>query len=161
MNDKVVVGISDIKVVTRPGVLISYALGSCVGICLYDSIKGVAGMSHVLLPDSKMCPRDQNVMKFADTAIEELILRMLNQGAAKHRLTAKIAGGAQLFGNAASSNSMRIGDRNVEAVKEHLGKYNIKLLSEDTGLNYGRTVQFNSNDGVVIISSALKGIKSI
>ena len=161
MIDKVVVGISDINVVTKPGVLISYALGSCVGICLYDSIKGIAGMSHVLLPDSKMCPRDRNIMKFADTAINELIIRMQSQGAAKHRLTAKIAGGAQLFGNAATGSILRIGDRNVEAVKEHLDRYKIRIISEDTGLNYGRTVEFNSSDGVVIISSALKGTKSI
>ncbi len=149
------------QIVTRPHTLISYALGSCVGICLYDSIRGIAGMSHVLLPDSRMCPRDQNVMKFADTAIEELINRMQRQGAAKHRLTAKIAGGAQLFGNDTSSKSMRIGDRNVQAVKEHLNRYNIRILSEDTGLNYGRTVEFCSVDGSVIISSALKGKKNI
>ena len=161
MNEKVVVGISDMQIVMRPHVLISYALGSCVGICLYDSIRGIAGMSHVLLPDSKMCPRDPNVMKFADTAIEELISRMQRQGAAKHRLTAKIAGGAQLFGNDTSSNSMRIGDRNVQAVKEHLTRYNIRLLSEDTGLNYGRTVEFRSLDGTVVISSALRGTKNI
>ncbi len=161
MSEKVVVGISDMQIVRRPNVLITYALGSCVGICLYDSITGISGMSHVLLPDSAMCPRDSNVMKFADTAIKELINRMHLHGASKHRLIAKIAGGAQLFNYEASSNLMRIGDRNVESVKIHLKKYNVKIISEDVGLNYGRTVEFRSDDGQVVITSALKGTKII
>lgn len=161
MNEKKVVGISDIQVVKRPDTLITYALGSCVGICLYDAIQGIAGMSHVLLPDSGMCPKDTNVMKFADTAITELISRMQRNGAAKHRMTAKIAGGAQLFGNNTNNPALRIGDRNVQAVKEHLKKNNIRIISEDTGSNYGRTLIFSAEDGSVVVSSALKGVKTI
>ena len=161
MSEKVVVGISDMQIVKRPHILITYALGSCVGICLYDSITGVAGMSHVLLPDSTMCPRDKNVMKFADTAIKELINQMLLNGAARHRLIAKIAGGAQLFNHSSSNNLMRIGDRNVESVKMHLKQNNVKIIAEDIGLNYGRTVEFRSDNGSVIVSSALKGTKNL
>jgi chemotaxis protein CheD len=158
MNSPVVVGISDMNVASRPGVLVTYALGSCVGICLYDRMKGISGLSHVLLPDSAMCPNDKNAMKFADTAIKTLIERMERAGASRARLTAKIAGGARLFGNA---EGMQIGDRNVAAVKTQLARFNISILAEDTGLNYGRTVEFYAEDGTVFVKTALKGVKSI
>ena len=157
MDSAIVVGISDMKVVTRPGQLITYALGSCIGICLYDPLNGICGLSHILLPDSSMCPNDTNVMKFADTAVEELIKRMERQGANRFRLIAKIAGGARLFGG---SGGIQVGERNIAAVKAQLERFRIRLLSEDTGLNYGRTVEFNT-DGTVFIKTALKGAKQI
>lgn len=158
MNSPVVVGISDMNVVTRPGMLITYALGSCVGICLYDKMMGIGGLSHVLLPDSTICPEDRNLMKFADTAVEELISRMEKAGARRFRLTAKIAGGARLFGG---SGGIQIGDRNVVAVKAQLARFRIPLLAEDTGLDYGRTLEFHSEDGSVYVKTALKGSKAI
>jgi chemotaxis protein CheD len=161
MADKLVVGISDMKITRRPDVLVTYALGSCVGICLYDAIAGVAGMSHILLPEALACPRDTNPAKFADTAIEELVRQMHLHGAHRSRMTAKIAGGAQLFGTNTAPESMRIGDRNVRAVKQELERMRIRITGEDTGSNYGRTVEFESVNGVVRISSALKGVKTL
>ena len=157
MDNPVVVGISDMNVTGRPGVLITYALGSCVGICLYDRLTGVSGLSHILLPDSAMCPKDGNAMKFADTAVQSLIARMEHAGAQRMRLTAKIAGGAKLFGDC----SLQIGDRNVAAVKAQLARFNIPIVAEDTGLNYGRTVEFHAEDGTVFVKTALKGSKVI
>lgn len=157
MNSPVVVGISDMNVTARPGVLITYALGSCVGVCLYDKITGISGLSHILLPDSSMCPNDGNAMKFADTAVQALIQRMESAGAQRIRITAKIAGGARLFGG----NCLQIGERNVAAVKAQLARLKIPLLAEDTGLDYGRTLEFHAADGVMIIKTALRGLKSI
>lgn len=158
MNSAIVVGISDMNVALRPGVLVTYALGSCVGICLYDRVMGISGLSHILLPDSGMCPSDKNVMKFADTAVKTLIDRMERAGASRARLTAKIAGGARLFGTA---DGIQIGERNVAAVKTQLSRFNIPILAEDTGLNYGRTVEFHAENGTVFVKTALKGVKSI
>lgn len=158
MSNPVIVGISDMNVVRKPESLVTYALGSCVGICLYDRTSGVAGLSHVLLPDSTMCPNDRNVMKFADTAVKTLIERMERAGAHRVRLTAKIAGGARLFGNA---EGIQIGERNVVAVKEQLSRFSIPILAEDTGLNYGRTVEFCAEDGAMNVKTALKGTKTL
>lgn len=158
MSNPIVVGISDMNVTPRPGVLVTYALGSCVGICLYDRLAGVSGLSHILLPDSSMCPNDHNVMKFADTAVKALIERMERAGARRARLTAKIAGGARLFGN---GEGIQIGERNVAAVKAELARFNIPILAEETGLNYGRTVEFHAEDGTVYVKTALKGAKAI
>lgn len=159
MDSAVIVGISDMNVATRPGVLITYALGSCVGICLYDRLTGISGLSHILLPDSSMCPNDKNVMKFADTAVQALLERMERAGAARARITAKIAGGARLFGG--SDGCIQIGERNIIAVKEQLARLRIPLVAEDTGLNYGRTVELHADDGMVHVKTALKGAKTI
>ena len=158
MDNAVVVGISDMNVVSRPGTLITYALGSCVGICLYDSLAGVAGLSHILLPDSAMCPSDKNVMKFADTAVGALIERMERSGASRRRIVAKLAGGAKLFGG---STGINVGERNVLAVKEQLNRFFIPIVAEDTGKDYGRTVEFLSKDGTVNVKTAMRGVRTI
>jgi chemotaxis protein CheD len=158
MSNPIVVGISDMNIASKTGILVTYALGSCVGICLYDRVMKISGLSHILLPEAAICPSDNNVMKFADTAVQTLIERMERSGANRARLTAKIAGGARLFGNGIG---IQIGDRNVAAVKEQLARFRIPLIAEDTGLNYGRTVEFHSDEGTVYIKTALKGVKSI
>ncbi|ADU27602.1 CheD [Ethanoligenens harbinense YUAN-3] len=152
----IVVGISDYKTARRPDRLITYALGSCVGTCLFDERSGAAGLSHILLPDSTINRTDTNIMKYADTAIEALVREMERQGIRRTQLKAKIAGGANMF--AAQSKSMNIGERNVAAVKEHLRRLGIRLLAEDTGKNYGRTVEFDPESGAMSVKSVLHGV---
>jgi Chemotaxis protein; stimulates methylation of MCP proteins len=153
------VGIADLNVVTSPDSLISYALGSCVGICLYDNLAKVAGMSHILLPVSK--PGDENLMKYADTAIPLLIKKMEEQKASKFRLKAKIAGGANMFQAFATGNTASIGDRNVEMTKEVLKKLGIQIIAEETGGSTGRTIEFHAEDGILSIKSLSHQIKEI
>lgn len=156
---RIIVGISDQKLCRPPDELVTYALGSCVGICMIDTAGRVAGLAHIMLPDSKAIPSDTNKFKFADTAIDLLYRNMLKNGASASRITAKIAGGANMF--AAASLTMSIGDRNVEAVKLYLSKLGVPITAEDTGLNYGRTISFNAADGSLQVMSSLKGNKTI
>ena len=156
---RIIVGISDQKLCKTPDELITYALGSCVGICMIDSIAGVAGLAHIMLPDSKAIPSDDNKFKFADTAIDLLYSNMLKNGAAKERLIAKIAGGANMF--AVANAALSIGERNVAATKKPLSKLGVPIIAEDTGLNYGRTICLNSDDGSLKVMSSLKGNKTI
>lgn len=157
MSNLITVGISDLNVVTKPDRLITYALGSCVGVCLYDMKAGVAGMAHIMLPSSEQCIQNNNKMKFADTAIVLLISKMEQLGASRLRMTAKIAGGAQMFKvdttYGAGENIMNIGRRNVAAVKQKLAEVNIRISAEDTGKNYGRTVEFFSETGILRVRS--------
>ena len=92
-------------------------------------------------------------MKYADTAIVELVKIMERYGASRYRLTAKIAGGAKMFASTGTS----MGDRNVIAVKAELQKLGIRIIGQDTGSNYGRTVEFHPEDGSVLIKSAMHG----
>jgi chemotaxis protein CheD len=153
------VGISDWKVCREPDTLITYALGSCVGICMYDREKHVAGLSHIMLPDSAASAEaiNFNRMKFADTAIPDMFNKMIQLGANHTRITAKIAGGALMFTSA--SERFNIGERNVTAVKAALSKIRVPIIASDTGFNFGRTVVFFSNDGRVEVKSTIHGVK--
>ncbi len=155
------VGMADLQVTNEASsVLKTTGLGSCVGITLYDSIKKIAGMAHVMLPNSEIARGDQiNLAKYADTAIPEMIRLMQNLGASPLRLEAKLAGGAQMFTFPGQSDSMRIGPRNVETCKTMLLKYKIPVKAEDTGGNYGRTIEFVSATGLLLIRSVQQGVK--
>jgi len=153
------VGISDWKVCKPPDLLVTYALGSCVGICLYDKIRKIAGLSHIMLPDSKSSGESNvNRMKFADTAIPDMLQKMTSMGAMQTGMTAKIAGGAMMFQT--TSDRFNIGERNVVAVKAALQALRIPIVAQDTGLNYGRTVFFTPEDGIMKVKSATQGEKS-
>lgn len=153
------VGISDMKIIHVPEMLISYALGSCVGICIIDKIAQIAGMVHILLPYNKNA--DKDIFKYADTGIPEMVRQMGRLGGLKTRMTAKIAGGAKMFDIKGSTTIGSIGDRNVEAAKETLKELKIKLIAEDVGKNYGRTIIFDSISGDLMIKSFGKEIKVI
>lgn len=158
MSKTVTVGIADLNVVRAPDILVTFALGSCVGICLYDPAIKIAGLSHIMLPSSTQLSNIVNQpYKFADTAIVALIKKMEGMGASRMRLKAKIAGGAQMFAAMSTTAIANIGDRNVAAVKQTLGQLRIPILAEDTGKNYGRTQYFNASDGVMLIKSVTKG----
>ena len=157
MGKIIVVGISDQQIVVTPDKLVTYALGSCVGICIYDNKKKIGGLSHILLPEAYTTKGQKDVFKFANTAIENMVMTMEKLGCSRFQLTAKIAGGANMFITQGKS----IGERNVEVVKNELYRLRIRIIAEDTGSNYGRTVEFNSEDGAVIIKTVGRGNKII
>ena len=111
---KKVIGIGAAAIGKEDDVLISYALGSCVGICLYDPVAKIGGMVHILLPDSKLIPDKPDVYRYADTGITALCTKMQIKGAVRSRMYAKVAGGACMFASEISTN---IGKRNVNAVR--------------------------------------------
>jgi len=155
------VGMADLAATIAPQNLVTIGLGSCVGICLYDKATKVGGLAHIMLPDSTQGRTMQNKAKYADTAIEVLLEEMTKLGAQKRRITAKIAGGAQMFNFSGNNNSMKIGERNVIAVKEELKRQGISLLAEDTGENFGRTIKFDTSDGSLGIKTGNRGEKTI
>lgn len=161
MNDMIKVGMADLNVCVSPNALTTLGLGSCVGIVLYDPVRKIAGMVHIMLPDSTKILNNENKAKFADTGIDLLINQMIAIGADRRILIAKIAGGAQMFAFGANNDMMRIGERNVEATKLKLGQLGISIKAEDTGLNYGRTIEFYPENGSLLIKSVGKDKKII
>lgn len=150
-DNPVVVGIAQGSVVSRPDRLITYALGSCVGVCLYDDVHHIAGMAHIMLPEASASAMQFNPYKFADMGCRRLIKEMERSGANRSCITAKLAGGAGMFRQYEKSES--IGERNVRAVKAVLAELSIKVVAEDTGKDYGRTITFDSSDGNLEIKS--------
>lgn len=155
------VGMADLNIAKAPDKLTTLGLGSCVGIALYDGVTKIGGLAHIMLPDSTQIKNNDNVAKFADTAIEKLILDMNASGARTNRLVAKIAGGAHMFEFKSMDAMMRIGTRNVTAVTEILEKLNITILSSDTGSNYGRTIELHTQTGMLIVRTIGHGTKEI
>ena len=161
MADMIKVGMADLNICHSPDAITTLGLGSCVGVVLYDKSRKVAGMVHVMLPDSTKVRQNQNKAKFADTGIDLLIEMLQKEGSVKSALTAKIAGGAQMFAFNSNNDMLRVGERNVEAVKTKLNSIGIKILAEDTGLNYGRTVEFYPETGDFVIKAVGKPVRTI
>lgn len=153
------VGMADLNIGKSPAVLTTLGLGSCVGITLYDPQAKVGGLAHIMLPDSTQIKNNTNLAKFADTGIDLLIERMIGNGAKVQRMVAKIAGGAQMFAFQHMDENMRIGARNIQAVKERLSYYKIPILANDTGENYGRTIELYTDTGKLVVKTIGHGTK--
>ena len=161
MGNMIKVGMADLKACKCPDALTTLGLGSCVGVALYDPVTKIGGLLHCMLPDSTQFRNNSNIAKFADTGIEELLKRVLAAGANRGRLVAKIAGGAKMFEVSGLSDIGNIGARNAEAAKAKLKELGIRLVAEDTGLNYGRTVELHCDNGDYYIKSVGKPVKII
>lgn len=156
------VGMADMNVATHPGVLTTLGLGSCIGIALYDQSTKIAGLAHIMLPDSTQIKNNSNIAKFADTATVQLLAQMVKLGANRRYIKAKLAGGAQMFAfNDKSSDMMRIGARNAQAAQNILRKLGVVVVSQDVGANYGRTIELYTENGKLLIKTIGHGIKEI
>jgi len=161
MADLIKVGMADYKVGRSPSTLISYGLGSCIGVSLYDPQRKIGGLLHIMLPDSTQARFSDNPAKFADTGIPLMINDVIALGASRSRLVAKIAGGAQMFAFSNATDIMRVGTRNAETCKQILRKNGIKVIAEDTGGNYGRTVSIDLSTGSYKVKTIDRGEKNI
>ncbi|WP_207707273.1 chemotaxis protein CheD [Crassaminicella thermophila] len=161
MSQIIKVGMADLNVTKGEGVLTTLGLGSCVGVTLYDPITKVAGLAHIMLPSSKAIRNNTNPAKFADTAIVLLLEEVLKVGAIKGRLVSKLAGGAQMFAFANKNDIMKIGERNTIAAKKILKELKIPIIAEDTGGNFGRTIELYANSGMIIVKTIGRGTKQI
>ena len=159
MSEVIRVGMADLNICKSPDIITTLGLGSCIGLTLYDPGTKIGGMVHYMLPDSTQMRNNSNIAKFADTGIDELLKRVLAAGANRGRLVAKIAGGAKMFEVSGMSNVGNIGERNAIAAKEKLKELKIRLVAEDTGLNYGRTVELHCDTGDFYIKSVGKPLK--
>ncbi|MBU4304583.1 MAG: chemotaxis protein CheD [Candidatus Omnitrophica bacterium] len=153
------VGMADMKVARSPAILTSLGIGSCVGIVLYYPRLKIGGMAHIMLPDIEVVRNKSNRAKFANTAVPDLLREMEQMGAEKLMIKAKIMGGAHMFCFAKSSTVFNIGERNVEKVKQILQELRIKIVAEDTGGCYGRSLFFDLDTGLVRVRTIAHGEK--
>jgi chemotaxis protein CheD len=136
---------------TLGDMLVTLGLGSCIGLVLMDRRMGVAGLAHVVLPDSAGHTQ-VNQFKFADHAVPELIRRVVALGARRPMLEAVLVGGASMF--AAIGGSMEVGARNEAAVKAQLATARIRVHASATGGTRGRTVRVDPKTGIVLVREA-------
>lgn len=150
---KYVVGISEMKVSDRPeDVLITYSLGSCIGLVLYEPRLQIGGLIHCMLPLSKIDPARaiERPCMFTDTGVPQLLGALLDMGAEKRNLIAKVAGAASLLDN---NGSFNIGERNQVVLRKILWKNQILIQAEETGGTKARTLSLHLETGVTLLRS--------
>ena len=154
---KYVVVVGDMKVGKKEDLIVTYALGSCLGLTVYDPIAQVGGMLHAMLPLSNINPKkaEANPFMFVDTGVLKLFKKVYSMGGQKTRLVVKAAGCGQPLGK---NVMFKIGDRNYTILKKLLWKNGILLNAKDIGGTGGRTVYFDLSTGRTIISS--KGLET-
>lgn len=151
MENRLTIGIADMKIAQHSGTLITYALGSCIGICLYDPVVKLGGLLHIMLPLNMETGR-KNPLKYADTGMAEMLRQMESMGANRSRLVAKIAGGAKMFevtGGALGN----IGQRNIESVRIQMKKHGLRISNEDVGGTVARTMSMDVETGTITVRS--------
>jgi chemotaxis protein CheD len=145
------VRIAEIAASGDPGLVISaLGLGSCIGVVLVDHVARVAGLAHVMLPESRPGAPGPPA-KFADTAVPALVDALLRLGADRSRLLATIAGGAEMFGAGSGGGLLNIGERNDQAVRAALRAARVRLRAADVGGASGRTMQVRVGTGTVTV----------
>ena len=156
-----IVGISDLKVSKSPDdVLVTFALGSCIAVAIYDPLIKAGGLLHYMLPDSTLDPQKAQSQPgmFADTGIPLLFKSCYRLGCEKKRMIVKVAGGASILDDA---NFFRIGQKNITALRKIFWKNNVMIDAEDTGSNCNRTVRLNLANGKFSIRSSMGMMKEI
>lgn len=154
---------AQVGVAKNPDLIETQALGSCVGVALYDPYAYVGGIAHAMLPDAldaKESSREK-LEKFVNTAIEVLLEKMEELGAKRKFIKAKLAGGANMFPNISSNANMPIGERNTSAARIKLSELGIPIEAEDIGGSFGRTIILDTSTGKLKVRSATLGEKEI
>jgi chemotaxis protein CheD len=147
----VVVAISDAKVSSRAeDVLMTYALGSCIGVALYDPAAKVAGMLHYQLPSASLDPQraGEKPLMYADTGMEWLLGKMVQRGADKRRMQARLAGGASMLND---RGLFDIGRRNHASIRKVLWQNKMLIHAEHVGGTEARNMQLDVADGRVLV----------
>ena len=161
MTGEVMVRVADLRAAPAETVLVTVGLGSCVAVALHDREARVGGLAHVLLPSPALSRSEENLAKFPQTAVPRLLELMVELGAVRSRITARLAGGASMFGNISPAGTIQMGERNVLACRQVLEQLGVPVLGEAVGGDYGRTVRLDVSSGRVEVSSIRHGAEQI
>ena len=149
--ERIKVGIAEYEVTAADAELTTSGLGSCVGVALYDTETGAAGLVHVMLPAADEMD-DGKAAKFADAGTQLLIEELAALGAELAAVEAKIAGGSDMLDF--SEGGSGIGDRNVKQVRATLAENDVPIVDEDVGGDHGRSLRLESASGDLVVKSA-------
>ena len=160
MQNKIEVTMGRGAVTRAPHIILSSGLGSCVVVTLYDTERKLGGLAHVMLPDSSSLNGYHPPYQCADTAIAAMMKELRTMRASPQNMVAKLVGGARMFLSNDDSNP-GIGEQNIISVKRILKRKQIPLVGENTGGNYGRSVEFYLDSGKVMVRAIGREVKEI
>ena len=153
--DHVKVGVADYAVAHGDTRITTSGLGSCVGIALCDPEANVAGLAHVMLPLPTESGRQTNPAKAVPTAVDRLVAAVEEGGGDPGRLEAKLAGGSKMLEFSGVGDA--VGERNVEQSRESLAAFDVDLVAEDVGGDYGRSLELHPGAWTLVVKSAHQG----
>ena len=153
------IGVGGIGIAEYPERLMTPALGSCVGVALWDPATCRGGLAHIMLPAPTGASADPENGRFASWAVPRLVEMLLSAGSRREDLLAKLAGGAAMFQG--STGVANVGERNVAEVKRQLVRSEVQLVGEDTGGSHARTVELHLDSGLLIVRSYRLGTSQL
>ena len=158
----ITVGLGELSVVKDPSMsLACFGLGSCINLCAYDPISKVAGMAHIVLPESNHSSQGKATAKYADIAVPLLLEEMVRLGALKSRMVVNLIGGAQMIQAAGFEGTLDMGARNLERTRKVLASGGMGVSGADTGGTQGRSVWLSVDSGKVMVRTAGKALKEL
>lgn len=158
-GEPVVVGVGGLDVATYPDTLLTRALGSCVGLTMWDPVTRSGGMAHIMLPDAGPGRGDREPTRAATFAVPVLVRRLTGMGCDARRLEVKIAGGAAMFPSDPVHEG--IGSRNLTEVMRQLALLDLTPKAEDVGGSHARTIELMLGDGALVVRSYVFGLRTI
>lgn len=158
---KIDVGIAEARFSSSPNVLITRGLGSCLGVVIYEPYKKIGGLAHPMLPNFNEAKAKGSPLKFVDYVIPYMIEELKKQGCFTSSLVAKLFGGAHMFSSIPTGSFFDIGARNIDAARAKLDSCKIKIVGEDVGSNYGRTIFFDLDSCKTKVITLFYGEKDV
>jgi chemotaxis protein CheD len=157
---EITVGMGEIQVTQPPHTLVALGIGSCVAVVVYDPKTNVSGLAHIVLPRLAEAQYKAHPTRFADVAVRALINEMKKRGASTQHLRAKVFGGANMFPEVISADSvMDIGGRNITVVLEQFKNHDVEIVAKDLGGHIGRSILFDTSRGSARVRTASFGEK--
>jgi chemotaxis protein CheD len=153
------VGVGGYSVAEHPQMLMTPALGSCVGVAIWDPATCRGGLAHVMLPAPVGASVNPCSGRFASWAVPNLVELLVECGSVRRRLRAKIAGGAAMFRGGATV--VNVGERNLDEVRHQLKLAHVALVAEDTGGSHARTVELRLDSGLLVVRSYKSGTREL
>lgn len=147
--------------VSAPNRLITRALGSCLGITFYSPEKKTGAMAHPMLPDIDKAKMKSNPNRYVNSVIVKTLDEMGKLEILKSRLEIKIFGGAHMFSFITADSLLNVGEKNIETAKELFGKLGLKIIAEEVGGTFGRTIELNLENGKVFVDTVSWGRKEV
>jgi len=163
MEENIVeVQMADLQIVPHPpAVLITRGLGSCLGITFYDPVKKMGAMAHAMLPDVDKAKTKTNPHRFVNSSINEMAAEFEKRGCPRNRIVAKLFGGAHMFSFISTDSVLNVGQKNIEMAMAMLKEMGIKIAGQEIGGTFGRTIEFNLDEGKVLVKTISWGEKEV
>jgi chemotaxis protein CheD len=162
MEDNIVeVQMAQMQIAQSSGKLVTRGLGSCLGITFYDPVTKLGAMAHPMLPDIEKARVKSNPSRFVNSAIKNMIDEFEKRGSPRSRIVVKIFGGARMFSFINADSVLNVGQKNIEAAMSALKEAGIKIIGQEVGGTFGRTLEMNLEDGRVLVKTVSWGEKEV